>query len=389
MIATGGMKVNSAAHISSRVEYFDYLRALAIIPVVLHHFNSKYMPGGGLGVNIFFCLSGYFITVLLLRDMPPFAKYAGFVIRRMFRILPLYFLIVTLNLYMLQAYQPEYFATASEAVARLYALAGRPQWSGVGIGVMWTLHVEFWFYLTFPLLFILAPKGVGKILFLTFVALSSIMISSDKFLSASIWGFAIPPIRDLIYFANNFAFGGLAAIFINRGFEFRRVLFPYVLIIASVFVVIWCFGTVERRHLSPELFRAYGSLTAAATAILILCFSSDLGKRIYVPGVAWIGLISYSLYLVHAVVIDHFSSISTLGQELNNISPMLMISRASGFREYIEFFVICFLFSFLTYRAVEKPSMWVGRSLAKRTEDWFLKMGLEARLLSVVKARMK
>ena len=47
----------------------DSLRALAIIPVVLFHANSKYFNGGFVGVDIFFVISGYLITSIILRDL--------------------------------------------------------------------------------------------------------------------------------------------------------------------------------------------------------------------------------------------------------------------------------------------------------------------------------
>ena len=67
----------------------DGLRALAIIPVILFHIHPEWLPGGFLGVDVFFVISGYLITSLLLRDLRGGTfSLADFWERRLRRILP-------------------------------------------------------------------------------------------------------------------------------------------------------------------------------------------------------------------------------------------------------------------------------------------------------------
>src|SRR5690554_5044308 len=68
------------------------LRALAIVPVVLFHANSGLVPGGFVGVDIFFVISGYLITRILLRELDTRQfSIAGFYARRIKRLFPALF----------------------------------------------------------------------------------------------------------------------------------------------------------------------------------------------------------------------------------------------------------------------------------------------------------
>jgi hypothetical protein len=69
------------------------LRALAVLPIVLFHLDPRLAPGGYMGVDIFFVISGYLITQMILRDEEGF-RFKAFYIRRFFRLFPA--LLVTL-----------------------------------------------------------------------------------------------------------------------------------------------------------------------------------------------------------------------------------------------------------------------------------------------------
>ena len=63
------------------------LRALAVVPILLFHLNTAWCPGGFIGVDIFFVISGYLITRLILADGVQFS-FRDFYIRRFFRLFP-------------------------------------------------------------------------------------------------------------------------------------------------------------------------------------------------------------------------------------------------------------------------------------------------------------
>src|ERR1700748_2002838 len=78
----------------------DGLRAIAVIAVILFHFNADVFPGGYLGVDVFFVISGYLITGLIKRDLDSGSFiFTGFYLRRIKRILPaLYVLLVAVTI---------------------------------------------------------------------------------------------------------------------------------------------------------------------------------------------------------------------------------------------------------------------------------------------------
>ena len=73
----------------------DGLRAVAVISVILFHLNSSWLPGGFLGVDIFFVISGYLIGGILFRELSTNTfSLKNFYLRRMRRILPAFFAVV-------------------------------------------------------------------------------------------------------------------------------------------------------------------------------------------------------------------------------------------------------------------------------------------------------
>lgn len=77
---------------SARLEFLDQLRALAVLSVVIHHFYSPWFPGGGMiGVGVFFAISGFLISGILLEiERPTPSIVTKFYLRRIFRVMPLF-----------------------------------------------------------------------------------------------------------------------------------------------------------------------------------------------------------------------------------------------------------------------------------------------------------
>ncbi|MGA0218582.1 MAG: acyltransferase family protein, partial [Ilumatobacteraceae bacterium] len=96
----------------SKVPYLpalDGLRALAVVAVMVYHANSAWLPGGFLGVEVFFVLSGYLITLLLLaeHDRDGSIDLRSFWARRARRLLPALFAVLTLVAVVATLLRPE------------------------------------------------------------------------------------------------------------------------------------------------------------------------------------------------------------------------------------------------------------------------------------------
>ena len=80
------MNNSEGAH---RLGSVDALRALAVVPVILFHLHPGWLPGGYLGVDVFFVISGYIITGILLKSLDEGSfRFRDFYARRIRRILP-------------------------------------------------------------------------------------------------------------------------------------------------------------------------------------------------------------------------------------------------------------------------------------------------------------
>ncbi|HET6312879.1 MAG TPA: acyltransferase, partial [Chloroflexia bacterium] len=146
----------------------DGLRAIAVTGVLLYHAGMLWLPGGFLGVEVFFVISGYLITSLLLSEWQRHGRVnlLAFWLRRARRLLPALFLLIVSTLTFAVLFLPEEVAglrgdavAATGYVTNWYLIfnqqsyfetMGRPSL----LQHLWSLAVEEQFYLLWPLLFV-------------------------------------------------------------------------------------------------------------------------------------------------------------------------------------------------------------------------------------------
>jgi peptidoglycan/LPS O-acetylase OafA/YrhL len=308
-----------------RIEYLDWLRALAAGLVVIGHARGSLMPGGAIGVSVFFVLSGYLITSILLRDgmmsMPNIGK---FIVRRLARIYPLYVVQITLVVIVFALFHRDRIGSVLNALPGLLTFTQDVQeWFGYGFGVLWTLAVEFWFYVTFPF-FLWVAIAAGRLIP---CILMGIVIS----IAAKIFSFG----GTTLYFYDEFLIGTLCAVAIKYDLIPSVLVWPKLLAICIVAIVLIAeipFPATRGLHWFCQSFA-----TALVTGIAVLAGRARR-PTITLPFIAFLGRISYSTYLMHAVVLDVFFAVW-------HISPIPVI--------IITFFVASF-----TYYVIEMP---VGR----------------------------
>ena len=154
----------------------DGLRALAVVAVLLYHAGLSWLPGGFLGVEIFFVISGYLITSLLLAEWSTTGRIdlAGFWLRRARRLLPALFALLLGVVAFAVIFLPDEVAgMRGDAVSgalyvnnwyqifshkSYFESAGRPSL----LRHLWSLAVEEQFYLLWPLLFVILMRWSRK-----------------------------------------------------------------------------------------------------------------------------------------------------------------------------------------------------------------------------------
>ena len=188
-------------HKSGYIPSIDGLRAIAVVAVILYHLNITWIPGGFLGVDLFFCISGYVITRQLLDSV---AAKGGldlreFYIARARRLIPALFFMLIGTSIIIALWAPD---SVHRFVADLpYVLTGTENWhlvaihqdyfSSIGRAPLlqhtWSLAVEAQFYLIWPLVILLVLKYFGK----ARVAVASLIIAASSGIALFIFSLSL------------------------------------------------------------------------------------------------------------------------------------------------------------------------------------------------------
>jgi peptidoglycan/LPS O-acetylase OafA/YrhL len=286
--SAGGTVTNS----QDRLECLDWLRAFAIGAVVIGHSANEYAPGGAVGVSVFFCLSGYLIARILLRPgMLTPGNIVKFMVRRIGRIYPLYALQIAAILLLMWLFEPTLLPKLEPHLEGLLTFTGLyGPWVGFGAGVLWSLQVEFWFYVSFPFL-LWAASACG-------VVVPVILCGTALSIAAKALPGAPLPVR----YYDHLLIGVLAAVCVNA--DRIPQLFTRRMTMAASWAALFVLVLVIPYAGSRGALWYTQSLAAAMlTAGLILCYAAE-PVSLRLPPVAFLGRISYSIYLVHGVVLD-------------------------------------------------------------------------------------
>ena len=306
----------------------DGLRALAVIAVLLYHAELPWIRGGFLGVEVFFVISGYLITTLLLTEwhQQGYINLVGFWLRRARRLLPALYLLLVVTLTFAVVFLPGEVArlrddalAAFGYVTNWYLILGEQSYfETVGrpslLQHLWSLAVEEQFYLLWPLLLTVALLGLTPMRrwrrrrLALFMALAGAVGSA--LLMATLYQPGVDPSR--VYYGTDTRVSGLlfgaALAFVWAPGQIprwagrrTRALLLDVAGLATLGVLVWFCLRLDQYQ--PFLFRGGFALVALATAVVILVAvhpHTHLGPHLlgWRP-LRWIGLRSYGIYLWH------------------------------------------------------------------------------------------
>lgn len=283
------------------------LRAIAVVAVILYHFRILHFTGGYLGVDIFFVISGYLMSRIILEgfDNSDFSL-KGFYLKRVKRIIPALLVMITFVLIagLFLLFPSELKVLSQYAVSSTTFVSNMYYWLKSGyfdLGSQynlllhtWSLSVEWQFYLIYPLLLMcvrklyLTHKGWFKILIVSFVVLAY-AITLIIFDRGQIFAFFSFPTR-----AWEMVMGCVVFLFEKDFAEKVSLRIRQVICILSYIVILLCVVLFTEQTTWPSI---YTGIPVAATLLILVsqCDFRILGNKV----VQWTGKVSYSLYLWH------------------------------------------------------------------------------------------
>jgi len=318
------------------VPVLDGVRGLAIIAVLARHVSYVFVQHGhvtrwflpvfqfgGWGVDLFFALSGFLITGILIETRSAVNRASSFYGRRVLRIFPIYYLMIAI------VFIGEHFSPWLKSAANLQSVPDHfaylfyfqnfiPMWHhGLFpesiIGPFWSLAIEEQFYLLWPMVvWHLSPRSIVKVCTGALCAALTLRLILVPSFGAGIWIMAFTPTRADGLFVG----AALAAIFAIKG-EFPK---PLLVGMATVGFIslgsIPLFGPAREVWLAGRLMIMIGitglALLCGALIAFSLTYDQSILAKIFKMG--WLrsfGKYSYGMYVYHMTIYSGVESLLT------------------------------------------------------------------------------
>ncbi|NGZ76292.1 acyltransferase family protein [Saccharibacillus alkalitolerans] len=341
----------------------DGLRALAVLAVIAYHLHTEWAPGGLLGVTMFFVLSGYLITDILLAQWDRSGRFdmKDFWVRRAKRLLPAMLAVVLATVLWSVLFDHSRLpAMLGDVPAALFYYSN--WWSifhqvsyfqSFGplspLGHLWSLAVEEQFYIFWPVLLgiglILAQKNRGKL---------ALVLAGLALASALAMGIMYRPGEDpsRVYYGTDTRLfslligAALAVVWPSRKLKtnISKSATKTLDITATICLIVIAILIFKSNDYGTFLYRGGMVLLSLATTILVAALAHPacrLGRVLGAKPLRWIGARSYGLYLWHyPVIVLTTPLVNTGGPNITRILLQLLAS---------------FVLAALSYRYIEQP----------------------------------
>lgn len=362
---------------SARILELDGLRGIAVLMVVLWHYVgaiidpalgiwagalARTLICGRVGVDLFFVLSGFLITGIILdRTRPPSHFLSSFYIRRAVRILPPYLLLVSAFWLIVAAGVSNAVFSSETPLWRHLTftqnlwMAEQGRWGPGAISVTWSVAIEEQFYLLFPpLMLLLARRHVPAVLLM----LAAVSIAYRAFVyegaATAFDAYVSTPAR-----LDALALGGVLAWAwrerqIRAWLESNRML-PCA--VAGVgLALVPALVVFMNRDLGWHMFywgHTYLSIFfCAALASVLLTRNDWLGRILRQRWLRFSGAISYSVYLFHPFILSCAFLLAARTERMRDLTDLAIVLVA---------FTATVLFCWLSANQIERPAIRIGR----------------------------
>lgn len=304
----------------TRISSLDGVRGLATLMVLSSHFLFQEQYGtawwwslgqsGWLGVDLFFVLSGFLITGILLKTKGQSNYFGGFYYRRALRIFPLYYSVLLFSVFAILVIdrQPEHLWDGYNSLAWLFAflpnvaMALKNGWlwqtNWAGLSHLWSLAVEEQFYLFWPLVVWLMPRKWLPWLCIFLLAIGTDVREWTDVVFGHKWSeasYVLPYCR-----MDGLAAGSLMAVLVHNGkIQFKGL--EQVIVRDLTFICL--LGLLYYMVAGDSQVRGtYAALTFAGFVYLALCEQSVVRNLCETRFLRHIGMYSYGLYVFHQLL---------------------------------------------------------------------------------------
>ncbi len=335
----------------------DGVRGMAALMVMgFHYFQfPSHIPDGGLGrlivrfntvgqtgVDLFFVLSGFLITRILIetRDKPGF--FTNFYARRSLRILPLYYLFLVYFFFVHSPLIGRGVPAFSEYWWWLVYLQNLPLtfgWPAYGPGHYWSLAVEEHFYLLWPMLvFFLSRRSL--------IAASWALIGLSLVVRIGLWSHGIDGFYFTLTRLDALSFGALLALLepwvaAHRSTAKRLFVGGVIALGLGLIPVFVLFSGSRAGWLQYVKYPLVAALYFAFLGWAVTAEERSLGRRFFAsPAMRWVGGLGYGLYVYHGACFHWFDVV------IPNRHPLAYLPLAFGFS---------FVVAYLSFTLFEKP----------------------------------
>lgn len=333
------------------IQYIDGLRAIAVTLVFIFHLAPEFLPGGFIGVDVFFVLSGYLISGIIIERHNTEQFYRHFIIGRVRRLVPAYILVVAATSLVawfillpneLITYVKS-LLTASTFTSNIFFYLNSDYFAGSSefypLLHTWSLSVEWQFYLFFPfvLIFMLRVREKYMLVSLIVLLVLSALVAYLATQQNPSLAFYNMPFR-----ASEFLIGTIVYVFFKdrKGMNIINDKWlswiGWLAIIALVFISFW----LSKANLFPGI---YATVVAATTGVVLAIgnmtpSTSSWKALLTLKPVSYIGNISYSFYLWHWPMITFYK---------------LYLQAEFTFYDYVLITLVTLTLSDLSWRFVE------------------------------------
>lgn len=313
----------------------DGLRSFCILFTIFNHIEGvpTYI-NGSVGVDVFFALSGFLITGLLIESN--WSDLKGYYIRRFFRIAPVYYLVFSLTVALvLFAYYSDVDVNKIDQLHDIFwkslffsrELSPAPTL----FGQAWTIGIEEKFYIVWPVIFLLAQVFFKRIVILFFFGITAILFFDNISITRGYTGIIFGCVSALFYF--------------HSGLFIKTYLSIFILCLAYFFVLI-------------DFFPLCNLLVSFGASLLIPALyheQSKISMFLALKPISYLGKLTYSIYMFHVIILWMVKLL--LGK----------LSLLTWYNVFIIGYPLTIAVSYVVYKHYEFPLIEAGKKLQTKS----------------------